>query len=68
MNDFLPYVVGFMTLIVVLGFFNERETKITYEIALMLFSAVIGAVLLVIYHFVKDQDTTALIDSIPPVR
>ena len=64
MNDFLPYVVGFMTLIVVLGFFNERETKITYEIALMLFSAVIGAVLLVIYHFVKDQDTTALIDSI----
>ena len=44
MNEFLPYVVGIMLLIVVLGFFNERKTKITYEIALMLFSIVIGAV------------------------
>ena len=64
MNDFLPYVVGIMLLIVVLGFFNERKTKITYEIALMLFSAVIGAVLLVISMVTKDIDATALIGSI----
>lgn len=64
MNYFLPYVVGIMLLIVVLGFFNERETKITYEIALMLFSAVIGAILLIICQVTKDHDTTALIDSI----
>ena len=53
-----------MMLVVVLGFFNEKRTKITYEIALMLFSAVIGAVLLVIYHFTRNNDTTAVIDSI----
>ncbi len=64
MSDFLPYVVGIMLLIVVLGFFNERKTKITYEIALMLFSAVIGAVLLVAYRMTGDHDTTALLDRI----
>lgn len=64
MSDFLPYVVGIMLLIVVLGFFNERKTKITYEIALMLFSAVIGAVLLVAYRMTGNHDTTALLDRI----
>lgn len=64
MNDFLPYVVGIMLLIVVLGFFNERKTKITYEIALMLFSIGIGAILLVVYLTTKDHDTTVLIENI----
>ena len=64
MNDFLPYVVGIMLLIVVLGFFNECETKITYEIALMLFSAVIGAALLVVYHVTDNHNTAAVIEGI----
>ena len=64
MNNFLPYVVGIMLLIVVLGFFNERKTKLTYEIALMLFSIGVGAILLVIYLIANDHDTTMLIESI----
>ncbi|MCR5301423.1 MAG: sodium:proton antiporter [Lachnospiraceae bacterium] len=64
MNDFLPYVVGIMLLIVVLGFFNERKTKLTYEIALMLFSICIGAVFLVAYYVIDDHDTSILISDI----
>ncbi len=64
MNDFLPYVVGIMLLIVVLGFFNERKTKLTYEIALMLFSIGIGAILLAADMITKDADLSALLKSV----
>ena len=37
--------VVIMALICLLGFFNEKVTKLTYEISLMLFSVVLGAVL-----------------------
>ena len=64
MNDFLPYVVGIMLLIVVLGFFNERKTKLTYEIALMLFSMVIGGVLFLTFIITKDKETSKAIRDI----
>ena len=64
MNVFLPYVVGIMLLIVVLGFFNERETKLTYEIALMLFSMVIGALLLIAYLAIDNNDVSSMIKDI----
>ena len=64
MNSFLPYVVGIMLLIVVLGFFNERKTKITYEIALMLFSIGIGAILVIVYFTLDDPDMKMLLKSI----
>ena len=46
MTDFLTEVVVILALIVLLGYFNEKVTKITYEIALMFFSICIGALLL----------------------
>ena len=46
MTDFLAKVVVILALIVLSGYFNEKVTKITYEIALMLFSICIGALLL----------------------
>ncbi len=61
MDTFLPYVVVIMFLIVVLGFFNERKTKLTYEIALMLFSIVIGAILVAIYLITGGPDTSLVI-------
>ncbi len=64
MSDFLPYVAAVMLLIVVIGFFNERKTKLTYEIALMLFSIVIGAALQLINFLTKNPDTEMLIGSI----
>lgn len=42
----LYFFVAIIALVCILGFFNEKVTKITYEIALMLFSVVIGLVLL----------------------
>ncbi len=64
MNSFLPYVVVLMFLIVGIGYFNERKTKLTYEIALMLFSMVIGAVLLIAYNLTNDQDASIAIKDI----
>lgn len=47
MTHFLLYFVVILALICLLGFFNEKVTKLTYEISLMLFAVVIGAVILI---------------------
>ena len=39
--------VGVIALVCVLGFFNEKVTKLTYEIALMLFATILGVLVLV---------------------
>ena len=39
--------VAIMSLVVLLGFFNEKITKLPYEIALMLFSIVIGILIII---------------------
>lgn len=57
MNGFLTSVVIILSLIVLIGYFNEKVTKFTYEIALMLFSIVIGIVILVINIFIKGPQT-----------
>ena len=38
--------VGIIALVCILGFFNEKVTKLTYEIALMLFAIVIGILII----------------------
>lgn len=48
MIDFLAKVVMILAIIVLLGYFNEKVTKLTYEIALMFFSICIGGILLII--------------------
>lgn len=57
MNGFLMSTVILLSLVVLLGFFNEKVTKLTYEISLMLFSVIIGAVLLVVGIICKDSDS-----------
>lgn len=42
MEKFLIIVVVLLLFVVILGYFNEKFTKFTYEIALMLFSVIIG--------------------------
>lgn len=51
MNQFLIIVVVLLLFVVILGYFNEKVTKFTYEIALMLFSVIIGIVCLVVGDF-----------------
>ena len=48
--------VGIIALICILGFFNEKVTKLTYEIALMLFASIIGIVVLVGVAVFHDTD------------
>lgn len=57
MTNFLGAVVFLLTFIVFLGFFNEKVTKFNYEISLMLFSIIIGGVLLTV-RVVLGEDTT----------
>lgn len=54
MSEFLISVVIILSLIVLIGYFNEKVTKFTYEIALMLFSVIIGGILLVTGIIFKD--------------
>lgn len=64
MASFLPDFVAIMLLVVVLGFFNERVTKLTDEIALMLFAIVIGGVLLGVSHVVRIPDVQTVLTDI----
>lgn len=54
MYNFLATVVIILFLIVAIGFFNEKVTKIPYEISLMLFSFCIGIILLVVRYGLED--------------
>lgn len=48
MLDFLPYTVIALLLIVLIGYFNEKVTRLTYEISLMLYCVLIGGILVFI--------------------
>ena len=64
MTTFLPYFVIIMMLVVALGFFNERVTKLTDEIALMLFAIVLGAVLLLVDNIIANQDVQLVLRDV----
>ena len=52
-----------IALVCILGFFNEKVTKLTYEIALMLFSVVIGMVLLAAAAVFSGTDAADLLQQ-----
>lgn len=64
MTNFLTYVIILLGLIVVIGFFNEKVTKLTYEIALMLFSAIIGALVMGFDMLIQNQTVSSLLQDI----
>ena len=55
MSEFLISVVFILSIIVLIGYFNEKVTKFTYEIVLMLFSVIIGAIILLINVIARDS-------------
>ncbi len=59
MDTFLLNTVILLALVVVLGFFNEKVTKFTHEIALMLFTVIAGGVLLVLSAVLKGTGTAS---------
>ena len=48
--------VAIIAFVCILGFFNEKVTKLPYEISLMLFSTVIGIVILIVSALIKGVD------------
>ena len=48
--------VAIIAFVCILGFFNEKVTKLPYEISLMLFSTIIGIVILIVSALIKGVD------------
>lgn len=59
MDSFLFSAVVLLALIVVLGYFNERVTKFTYEISLMLFTVLISGILVFLGAVLKGTGTVS---------
>lgn len=65
MDNFLTYTVFVLTFVVFLGFFNEKVTKFTYEISLMLFSIIFGALMLIMrLNFGEDTTVVQILDNL----
>lgn len=64
MTDFLTYAVILLGLIVIIGIFNEKKTKLTYEIALMLFAFVAGVIFKSIDLMTDNESVSALLQEI----
>lgn len=64
MHEFLPQAVVLLFLIVLLGFFNEKVTKIPYEISLMLFSIIIGAGILAVVSISTNTSVNVLLEKL----
>ncbi len=64
MNNFLLAVSVIFTLIVIIGFINEKVIHLTYEISLLMFSVIIGCIITGIYAGISDMTVRKLLDSI----
>ena len=64
MHSFLHQAVILLFLIVLLGFFNEKVTKFTYEISLMLYAIVIGVGVLILISMMKDTPVRAVLENL----
>lgn len=64
MENFLLSVSVIFALIVIIGYFNEKITRLTYEIALLVFSILTGGLITLIYAMIKDMTVRDLLDHI----
>lgn len=61
MDGFLLKVAIILAFVVFIGFFNEKVTKFTYEISLMLFSVIIGGILLIVGAAAEHSPSISLL-------
>ncbi len=65
MDGFLVKTAVLLAFIVLLGYFNEKVTKFTYEISLMLFSVCIGGILLAAEMLLQNvPDAAGILEQI----
>lgn len=62
--NFLAVAVLLLLLIVLIGFINEKTLKLTYEIALMLFSVVIGGIITLLAFFIKGTSVLEMLSDV----
>ncbi len=58
MANFILSVSVIFAIIVIIGYFNERITHLTYEIALLLFSILIGCAYAIVFFTTVVQGLT----------
>ncbi len=63
MDNFLVLFVVLISLVCLLGFFNEKVTKFTHEISLMLFSVVVGILMLAAVTITKGTTVGAVLEK-----
>ena len=63
----LYFFVAIIAAVCILGFFNEKVTKLTYEISLMLFSIIIGTFVLLGTAVFKGTDVGNILDNIQTI-
>lgn len=61
MDTFLLKTVILLALVVMLGYFNERVTKFTHEIALMLYAVILGGIMVILSVAFKGTGTVSRI-------
>lgn len=64
MDNFLLLTSVIFALIVIISFFNEKVTHLTYEISLLLFSVLSGCVITGIYAGINNMTVRKLLDGI----
>ena len=64
MESFLSYFVVVMGIVCLLGFFNEKVTKLTYEIAIMLFSTILGVLVLLAVTLFSGTSAAEVLNSV----
>ena len=62
MDHFLLSVSVVMAIVVLIGFFNEKVTHLTDEIALLLFSTIIGLIITVIWALSENMSIREFLD------
>ena len=66
MDNFLLYAVTFLLVVVLVSFFNEKVTKLTNEIALLLFSCIIGGIFALIISLAEGTTISDFLMKVTP--
>ncbi len=64
MDRFLLLASVILGMVVLIGYFNEKVTKLTYEIALLMFSVIVGAVITVCFAIARSQGVVELLGNV----
>ena len=68
MTDFLPLIITLLFLVIVFNFINRKFFHFSYEIALMLFATVLGAVFIGLSNYFLDTSVVKVLERLQPIN